>query len=542
MGMPIRTLTLIALLLAAPGLARAQDPSAGREAAVDRLSQRLENGAVTGRFVERTPGAFVLVPEARDLPALPVLNPGEVASTSVGPRLEVRASYDASGGGIRVTGYTLALRSAPSGGALRATRVTPASPSPVERALATFQEQLTGALQPKPVQEGGPRLAPADVGLRPRATDVPRDLDVLGVEMTLPEADPMITQAARQMERALDAAYREAVSRGDFAQRGDAVRALADVRQQLKAIYGTYDNYPPWSYEQIFANSKGVVALGEPGQYRQALCSGVLIAPDLVLTAGHCFRQHDPRDLQVWFGFVETPDGERPAPLGFDITALVAPPKEEHADFLQRAAEERFDAEVPDFAIVRFDASERTSLPTEATPQCLRRAHLFRGRPVYVVGYPKGTREMVHDNGRVYLPYRLRPREFEALQKEIEVDFADLEDQDRLRLLGQFLASYVQVGEGTSAIFELHDTRFGGQPKLGIVADTFQGNSGSPVYDRDNHCIAGILTGGAPDLGQRLGASWQFHETVLPMPAILANLEQRAPTAALLEDSELDIR
>jgi hypothetical protein len=161
---------------------------------------------------------------------------------------------------------------------------------------------------------------------------------------------------------------------------------------------------------------------------------------------------------------------------------------------------------------------------------------------VYVVGYPKGTRETVHDAGRVYLPFRLRPRQLDDLKMEIEVDFADLEDAERLRLLEQFTASYVERPDGATSIFELHDTRFGGQPKVGIVADTFRGNSGSPVFDRDNHCIAGILTGGAPDIGQRLGASWQFHETVLPMPAILERLKQSEQTATLLEAGVLTIR
>jgi Trypsin len=518
MGIPGRIAALVALLLAAAGLARAQDMDQSRLAALDRLSGRLEHSALAGRLIERTPGAYVFVPEARDLPALPVLNPEAVARTSVGPRLNLRATYDASGEGVRVTGYSLAPRSAASEAAM----MTPsprATASPVERALATFQAQLSGALQPGTA----------------RGPDAPR------VEIVAPGDDSMISQAADQAQRALDAAYHDAVAQGDDQQRRAAVRAIADVRQQLKAIYNTYDNYPPWNYEKIFANSKSVVALAEPGQHRQALCSGVLIAPDLVLTAGHCFRQHHPEDLQVWFGFVETADGQFPAPVGFPITALVAPPSKQHEEFLERAARERFDAEVPDFAIVRFDGDQGRGPPAEVAPQCLRSAHISRGRPLYVIGYPKGTRQMVHDNGRVYLPFRLRSQEFNNIRKEIEVDFAALEDGERLRLVDEFVASYVRAGQGASAVFELHDTRFGGQPKLGIVADTFQGNSGSPVFDRDNHCIAGILTGGAPDIGQRLGASWQFHETVLPMPAILSSLEQ-PETVTLLEAGSLDIR
>jgi hypothetical protein len=517
---PIFVSSLIGLLCVGPALADAQDLDQARRAALDRLDQSFESGAVPGRFVERTPGNYVFVPESPDLPALPVLNPGAVPAASVGPRLDVKASYDARNGGIRVADYELSLIS-------RLLRLDlfddgdTLGDSRIGRAVARFQGKLKQALQRD--------LSSRIIGAIRVGSDSPAD-------------DPMIGASARTAERELDAAYRDAVERGDDQERRAAVRALADVRQELKAIYGDYDNYPPWSYEQIFANSKSVVAIAEPGQQSQALCSGVLIAPDLVLTAGHCFKQHDPQDLQVWFGFVQTAGGELPAPVGFDVTELVAPPSEQHREFLERAAAERFDAEVPDYAILRFDPNDGPGLAPEIAPQCLREAHITRGRPVYVVGYPKGTRETVHDAGRVYLPFRLRPRQFEDLKMEIEVDFADLEDADRLRLLDQFVASYVERPDGATSIFELHDTRFGGQPKVGIVADTFRGNSGSPVFDRDNHCIAGILTGGAPDLGQRLGASWQFHETVLPMPAILAHLKDSERTAALLEAGGLTIR
>ena len=511
---------VIGLLGVGSAYSSAQDLEQERRAALDRLERSFEGGAVPGRFVERTPGNYVFVPEARDLPALPVLNPDDVPAASVGPRLEVRATYDGGNAGIRVTDYELSLIS-------RLLRLDllgdgdTLGDSRIGRAVAKFEGKLRQALERD--------LTPRIVGGISLGSDAPAD-------------DPMIGDSARTAERELDAAYRDAVERGDGEERRAAVRALADVRQELKAIYGEYDNYPPWTYEQIFANSRSVVALAEAGQQNQALCSGVLIARDLVLTAGHCFKQHDPQELQVWFGFVETAGGELPPPAGFDVVELVAPPSAQHREFLERAADERFDAAVPDYAIVRIDPDDGPALAPEVAPQCLREADIRRGRPVYVVGYPKGTRETVHDAGRVYLPFRQSPRQFDKLKREIEVDFAALEDADRLRLLEQFTASYVERPDGASTVFELYDTRFGGQPKLGIVADTFRGNSGSPVFDRGDHCIAGILTGGAPDTGQRLGASWQFHETVLPMPAILERLKQHEATAALLETGGLDIR
>jgi V8-like Glu-specific endopeptidase len=500
-----------------------------------RLQQAFAQGELKGRFIERTPGNYVFVPESRDLPAVRVLNPQKIASASTGVQLVIKASYDNGKKGIEVEDYHLpevvvssarimatprisveAARRPPVIRENLSTRTPGVSPQPIEKTLSTFRNTLTEALKPGMVRADS-------ISLRNNLT---------------------INQAARLAEKDLTRVYRDAVKRGDAGmdERREAVRGLADVRQEIKAIYGTYDNYPPWSYNRIFSNARSVVAIAEPGQTRMALCSGVLVAQDLVLTAGHCFKMHYPKDLEVWFGFAETTEQQVPSPIVRKITELVAPPADQHEEFLTRASEERFDAEMPDYAIVRIETNDAESPAQEIEPQCLREHHVFRDRSLYVIGYPKGTPEMVHDNGRVYLPFRLRAREFEDLKRDIEVDFAMLEDEERLRLLEEFVASYVQQGEGIDMVFELYDTRWGGQPKIGIVADLFQGNSGSPVFDRDNHCIVGIHTGGAADTGQRLGASWQTHETVLPVPAILSNLEKYSQTSPLVTAGTLTIQ
>jgi len=50
------------------------------------------------------------------------------------------------------------------------------------------------------------------------------------------------------------------------------------------------------------------------------------------------------------------------------------------------------------------------------------------------------------------------------------------------------------------------------------VVNTFTGDSGGPVYERErNQCLIGILVSGADDTGVRLNASWERHEHVLPL-------------------------
>src|SRR5918996_4453742 len=99
----------IGLLCAGAALSGAQDLDQARRAALQRLEQSLGRGAVAGRFVERTPGSYVFVPDSRGLPAVPVLNPDDLAAGAGGPRLEVRATYDAAAEGVRVSDYGLSL-------------------------------------------------------------------------------------------------------------------------------------------------------------------------------------------------------------------------------------------------------------------------------------------------------------------------------------------------------------------------------------------------------------------------------------------------
>jgi V8-like Glu-specific endopeptidase len=78
---------------------------------------------------------------------------------------------------------------------------------------------------------------------------------------------------------------------------------------------------------------------------------------------------------------------------------------------------------------------------------------------------------------------------------------------------------------------------------MGIVADTFHGDSGGPVFDHDHdQCVVGILTSGMPDTGIRLTANLKQHERVLPVTAILDDLNQDPSTAKLINDKEVDVR
>ncbi|MCI0449617.1 MAG: serine protease, partial [Chlorobi bacterium] len=174
----------------------------------------------------------------------------------------------------------------------------------------------------------------------------------------------------------------------------------------------------------------------EPGQ-STARCSGVLIASDLVLTAAHCFSgppAMEPKDLEVWFDHAELPTGTMTIQRRRILETPVAPPAARWPDLMAGV----FDASLLDYAIVRFDTSAAAApLPNRPEPQCVRGKPLARGDAIYVVGYPRGERATVHDNARVYLPFRLMDgADFFQLRLDVEADF--LGRPDRLDVMKDF--------------------------------------------------------------------------------------------------------
>ena len=106
------------------------------------------------------------------------------------------------------------------------------------------------------------------------------------------------------------------------------------------------------------------------------VCSGFLVAPDRIATAGHCAPDETQRNARrVVFGLVATEDGQLPSSI--DIS---------HVYRISAVAERRDDA-AQDLAVLILDRSVPMAM---ALPLPIASSSPHVGQPVSMVGYPAG--------------------------------------------------------------------------------------------------------------------------------------------------------
>lgn len=338
-------------------------------------------------------------------------------------------------------------------------------------------------------------------------------------------ADKELQGAYDDLQKTLVTVYGEGALRtndGDY--RTNIAKLNRSALSDEKAIYGTNDNYVPEVYDAIYRRSRACVAIVHPdlqeGKLRQSWtpnASGVLIAPNLVLTCAHDVT--DPvlsGNLEVWFGYEKDIHGLARAKTVTRVSRIVYNGRTTNMD--------RSPTVDPlDFSLLEID-------PPITDKQS---ATLFSGpvpidTPLYVIGYPRGDFEIVHDNTQVLFPYEVNEKTYAKLKLKIQTCAIGQEGGNSPKSRNStketddlFNRSYQPIPLPAGKIYRYYWVRNQQHlPAIGANCDTFHGDSGGPAFLRNASECCGILVQGEPDPDVFSLATFLHHERILPMRAI----------------------
>lgn len=324
--------------------------------------------------------------------------------------------------------------------------------------------------------------------------------------------DSNVESAYKRAQDELAKLYGDVLARKNPLNRTRVAGAYAGLVTEKKAVFGRKDNYVPDVYNAIFQRSKACVGLVHPeaqggaphGAWRPTV-SGVLIAPDLVLTCSHEITNETlgNQDIEVWFGYEQDLNGT-PRPkttakvLGVKYDGIKATP-----------------ARPLDFAVFQI---EHTDLP----PAPLTDAPVQLDAPVYVVGLPRGEYEVVHDNAHVMFPFEVTEAGYKNLILSVHASLIG-QEEDSAQATDDLLGlSYEKTPVSTQKNVYRYFLSLNGEhmPVMGADCDTFHGDSGAGVFLRNSSECCGILMAGEPDNRTFEGATFQHHEKILPFKVI----------------------
>ena len=319
----------------------------------------------------------------------------------------------------------------------------------------------------------------------------------------------------------------------------------AEFSEYQKSVYANSREYAPHVYRAMVKNTQGAVGIGEKltagGGTVPPHCSGALIGPKLVLTARHCLfqvqegivRERPAENLRVIFDFESDPalSIERVEKRVTNLVEMGDVSGLGGALKLDYAVLEIDSAPTPPFFLRFFRDDDELVADRQI---CLTTQSVHAEQEVYVVGHPEKRERTVADAAHVLFPYRASTSNYGKLAERVitrlhdELERPDADAERIAMLYKSWTESYIETPSG-SGIFLLNSAKFGGQPTIGIQANTSGGNSGGPVMSKLYKHMVGILRGGSFDFKKELIAGWEFHEGVLPIELVIEDMNVRHP-------------
>lgn len=515
------------------------EPREEQEKRRKRLVNAFNEGPVSGRIFSRIPGRFTFAPEFHYFPIIEIFSVNKISEISVGPQVQIVGHVDEDN-------FYLIIDQIKPGINIESFVKNIKSPMTAESLI-------------------GPQTAEGEA-IRKTTEEIARNIELaLRTDALGPVND---NDARKNFED-----YKRYFENGDDVGRRDTVVAWRSLRESFgdsslesssfKSVYGkTEDYYKTETFEDIVYFSKGVVAIGRQNECKPR-CTGFHVGGNIIITAAHCFSESADGDrlslseLEVMFGL-------RDSANECEYAAAPNTPAEANSEkSLTRKVESQslmpndngwgdvIAGNFGDGGVLDYVALQLTHEAPQHFAEasfCLAKSETaaLRRDPVFMVGYPELAPQRIHANGVIEFPHILSRTAYLKIRRDLEADFIGLPDE-YTDVLAKFDLSYQPLPKGcelNKCSYHNFDERANFQPSIGIEMDAFRGNSGSPVMKMSvPNLVVGVLTQGAPDIGQRRRVSWKVHERILPAHSIYQNMVANSQALkALTEDGTICVR
>ena len=297
-----------------------------------------------------------------------------------------------------------------------------------------------------------------------------------------------------------------------------------------KAWYGRDDNYRPEIYEMIYKQSRSCVGVVRHGG-TAVKGSGVLVGPNMVLTAEHvvddCIKV---TEFDVLFDYEQVLD---PASKQLVNVNNVIRRKVVGEYYRGKAVDNN--SSPLDFVLLQIEPPAKPE--QNRVPIPISVARVVPETPIFLVGHPRQSPRLIHDNSWVKFPYQVSEKEFEDLVAVVNGELKLAQVEDAAQEADTFAKCYKDFSDEGGHKSHLYIDIRGGKAVhcMGAECDTFHGDSGAPAILRETGDVIGILTAGEADQEDVPGenraksnayiAGWLHHEIIIPTVKIVEQLE-----------------